>query len=89
MMATLFAFGTTLGDMQAMDEDFVDIFNYLLSLPAPVWPGSINTVAADRGKVVYASKCAGCHGDGNGFPEKFINTATIGTDPLRANKFKA
>lgn len=88
MMATLFAFGATLSDMQAMDDDFVDIFNYLLSLQAPAWPKSIDTDAAARGKGVYESKCASCHGDGNGFPAKFVSTSIIGTDPLRADNFK-
>ncbi len=89
MMATLFAFGATLSGMKAMEGEFEDIFHYLLSLEAPAWPKSINTEAAVRGKVVYGNTCAGCHGDGDGFPEKFISVSSIGTDPLRAQRFTA
>ncbi len=88
MMATLLAFGLTVGDMEAKDEDFENILHYLFSLQAPAWPQSIDTEAAERGKVVYTSSCRGCHGSSSvGFPASFIALNVVGTDPLRAENF--
>jgi hypothetical protein len=70
-----------------------DIMHFIRVYRAPSFPGHINRVLADSGEVVYAARCAGCHGTMSHdddrprlleLPNRLIPVRAIGTDPRRA-----
>lgn len=92
MMATLLASKLTLVELQALDADFADLEQYLLSLEPPRWPGAPPDAAlVAEGLTVFTRACAGCHGvyDGSArsFPSRVVPFAELGTDPVRASSF--
>jgi mono/diheme cytochrome c family protein len=79
----------------AVDQLFVDIQAFILSIEAPVYPRSIDTALAETGKGFYVRDCAACHGSyvtnaeaANGmedtYPNLLIPLDIIGTDPVVA-----
>ncbi|MCA9545851.1 MAG: hypothetical protein KC613_15715, partial [Myxococcales bacterium] len=94
LMATLLASGLDRAALAALDDDFGDIEQWLLSLPAPAWPGPTPDAAqVARGRAVFDAECAACHGRYDGpeghFPDRVVPHAEVGTDPLRAERFGA
>ncbi|HKU38646.1 MAG TPA: hypothetical protein VJR89_10880 [Polyangiales bacterium] len=92
MMATLVAFGVTPDQLVARDQDFLDIAHYLRSIEPPCW--TLNALSADklaRGRQIFESTCARCHGVHEGpeayYPNLIVPLAEIGTDPVRAQRF--
>ncbi len=72
---------------EALEPTFREIRAYLLSLEAPKYPFPIDTVRADRGRMVFERECARCHGtygDVPTYPNKIVELDVIGTDPVRA-----
>ena len=70
-----------------MEPTFRDIRTYLTSLKAPRYPFPIDAARADRGRAVFETNCAKCHGTygpGGEYPNKIVDLETIGTDPARA-----
>ena len=91
-MATLVAFGVTPDQLMAREEEFIDVFHYLLSLETPCW--SLTTLDAqgvERGQTVFNGHCASCHGVHSGpdasYPNRVVPLDMIGTDPVRAERF--
>ncbi len=76
--------------IKSHEADFADLREYLLSVEAPKYPFSVNKTLADRGKTLFESKCAKCHGtygpEGR-YPNKVIPLDDIGTDPTLAEAF--
>lgn len=69
-----------------------DIVEFLRYYRPPPFPGAVDTVLARRGRSVYHSACAGCHGRYSAgvseprlvsFPNRLIPGAEIGTDSVR------
>jgi mono/diheme cytochrome c family protein len=62
---------------------FDDIHSFLLSIPAPAYPFSINSALASRGQKIFGATCAKCHGTygpGGSYPNKIVPPGIIGTD---------
>jgi mono/diheme cytochrome c family protein len=90
MMATLLASTTTLAQLQAQDAAFADLYQYLLTLEAPAWPFTVDAALAAKGRAVFSTACASCHGVYQGatsFPDRVVPRAEVGTDPIRAERF--
>ncbi len=92
MMATLVAFGVTPDQLVAREQDFVDVFHYLLSLEPPCW--SFTTLDAqrrERGQALFEAQCASCHGIHSGarakYPNRIVPLDMVRTDPVRAMRF--
>lgn len=93
MMATLLAFGLSYTELVAKEEEFTDLWHYLLTLEAPPFPGSVDEALAREGRALFDNQCASCHGVHSGpeaaFPDLVVDLEEIGTDPLRAQAFTA
>jgi cytochrome c5 len=72
--------------IEEREADFADMQQYLYTLEAPTYPGTIDAELADRGKTVFEANCSRCHGtygDGARYRQTFVDLPTIGTDSLR------
>jgi mono/diheme cytochrome c family protein len=72
--------------LRKMDQQFVDVLEYINQVDAPRYPFSIVREKASRGKVVYDKSCSKCHGTYDStvnYPNKTIPLDVIGTDPVR------
>ncbi len=77
----------TLEQFKALEPTFRDIQAYLLSLEPPKYPFPIDASRADRGKTVFETSCARCHGtygEERSYPSKIVPLDAIGTDPARS-----
>ena len=91
-MATLVAFGVTPDQLMAREEDFKDVFHYLLSLESPCWNLTpLDARRVERGQTVFNARCASCHGIHSGadasYPNRIVPLDMVGTDPVRAERF--
>ena len=71
---------------RAWEQEFRDVFAYLSSVQPPRYPYRIDQPLAERGRGVFNRTCAECHGtygDGEGYPEKLVPIAEVGTDRVR------
>ncbi len=89
---TFSAMGNTMGNAEKSIPRVKEIFSVLQQNRAPKYPAVINEEKALRGSQVFSESCSKCHGtysDGIqnpellSFPNKFIASDVIGTDPLR------
>ena len=73
---------------------FVDVLAWLEALEPPRYPGSVDSVLAQAGKLVFDENCAGCHGDygalgsdrsDDTYPNKVISVDAVRTDPVYAS----
>ncbi len=90
MMATLLAFGVTQAELEAREETFKDVREYLLSLEPPAWPYPKPAEAAvARGREVYEVTCSRCHGTSlcDASESELVSLAEVGTDPVRAQAY--
>jgi mono/diheme cytochrome c family protein len=74
---------------EAMEIDswFPDIRAYLASIEPPKWPWAVDAARAERGKAVFESTCAKCHGtygDKGKYQNLLIPLDVIGTDGVLA-----
>lgn len=58
--------------------------DFLQELPPPPYVFNIDMAAAERGKALYTTHCAGCHQEQQDDRTKPFPLAAIGTDPNRA-----
>jgi mono/diheme cytochrome c family protein len=94
MMATLLASGASYRDLEAKEPLFRDVYQAILAMNPPRWSATtLNPTTRARGKRVYDSACASCHGSnsatGGGYPNRVVSFLDIGTDPIRAQHFDA
>lgn len=84
-----------LATARKVDEQFVDIHAYILSVEAPAYTRSIDPILAEEGKAIFEVDCAACHGSyaneeeqANGiedtYPNLLIPLDVIKTDPVVA-----
>ena len=80
MMSTLTVFGLPLSELIALDKEFQDIAQYLLSLPAPRWEDTDFEMPTPElvtaGAALFDAECASCHA----YPQQVV---AVGTDPVR------
>ena len=68
------------------EDDFRMIESWLQTLKPPRWPWAIDRPLADKGRVVFGTHCATCHGRYESpvaYPEKMIAIDEVGTDRTR------
>jgi mono/diheme cytochrome c family protein len=68
------------------ENDFKEIYDYILSLEAPKYPWPIDQELAERGHKLFNRNCAECHGyydDHSEFPQKIVPLDVVGTDRAR------
>ena len=74
-------------------EAFVDVLAWLRELEPPKYPGEVDPVLAEAGKLVFDETCAGCHGDygaiggdrsDDTYPNKVVSVDAVRTDDLYA-----
>lgn len=69
-----------IGSAEAVNfEHAVHMTAFVATMPAAVYPFPVNWRQAQRGKKIYESACAGCHGQ-----EAMVPLAVVATDPNRA-----
>ena len=78
------------------EEDFVAIETWLKQLQPPKFPGAIDAPLAARGRPLFLSHCATCHGtygsepgEPAGYPERIVAIDEIGTDRARFESLAA
>lgn len=74
--------------------DIQDVMAFINNLDTPAFPSAIDAQMVEKGSALFATHCEKCHGkyEGNSikkqlisYPNKFVATKYIGTDPVRAN----
>lgn len=78
---------TTPAEFAKNEPKFRDVQQYLLSLEPPKYPFPVDGEQAQKGKVVFETNCASCHGNYGEkwtYPNKVIPLREIGTDPARS-----
>ena len=75
-----------LEEAETIDARFPDLFAYLRTLEAPVYPGEVDAGLVAEGEELFLDRCASCHGvyaeDGDTYPNLLVSMDSIGTDPL-------
>ncbi len=71
-------------EARAIDAYFPDIRAFVLGLEPPPWPYALDQARADRGRAVYSSNCAACHGTPDEYPNLLVALDEVGTDPILA-----
>jgi hypothetical protein len=92
-MATLVALGFPYAELPSRESDFEDIAHYIRSLESPCWTLTpLDARKVTRGEAIFDANCASCHGGQTGpsaaYPDKVVDRAEVGTDPLRAVQFR-
>jgi mono/diheme cytochrome c family protein len=75
----------------AWEGEFRDIEAWLESLEPPRWEGPVDAALAERGRGLFATHCADCHGTYDGprdgpsrsYPERMVAIDEVGTDRVR------
>lgn len=71
---------------RSFEPNFVHIYQYIETLEAPKYPFAIDAALAERGKGLFESTCAECHGTygpGGEFPNEVVPIDVVGTDDRR------
>jgi len=71
---------------QALEPEFIHIFQFIEELEPPEYRWDIDEVLASRGKELFNRTCADCHGtygEQVDFPGIIVPIDDIGTDPVR------
>jgi len=78
-------------EARRVDAHMVDVIAWIRTLEPPRYPFPIDTELAARGQVIFEDHCSECHGTyGNTptYPNRVVELATIGTDPLLAEVYQ-
>lgn len=71
---------------KSWEHDFENVYAFISSLRPPKYPLDIDSDLAARGKSVFQSQCAQCHGtygEKSEYPELMVDIEDIGTDRVR------
>ena len=72
--------------IRSWEEDFKQIYQWILTLQPPKYPFPVDRELAERGRRVFRRHCASCHGtygpDGK-YPNRVVPIEELGTDPVR------
>ncbi len=84
MLSNLLTVSDTL-EAREVSSHFGNVLAYIRSLEPPKYPGTIDKVKAEKGRVVFNDNCSRCHGtygaDGQ-YPNLLVPLSIIGTDSL-------
>jgi mono/diheme cytochrome c family protein len=81
---------TDSAEARHIDERMVDVIAWIRTLQPPPYPFPIDTELAERGQVIFEKNCSKCHGtygETPTYPNRVVELATIGTDPLLAQTY--
>ncbi len=70
------------------EDDFRQVYAWLESLEAPVYPFEVDTALAKKGEAIFNNNCSDCHGTygaNEEYPNKIVSIEEVGTDPVRLN----
>lgn len=70
------------------EEEFKDILQWIDSVEAPKFTGTVNSEMASRGQKIFNNACAKCHGTYGAdakYPNLVISLASVKTDPERVS----
>ncbi len=79
-------------EFQGWEEDFRDVYAFLNELRAPKYPFPIDAEQAERGRTVFETNCASCHGTygpNSDYPEMRIPIEDVRTDSARLDALSA
>jgi len=71
-------------EARIIDEQFVNVKEFILSLEAPSYPGEVDMAAAEKGKTLFELNCSFCHGTygtNGSYSTKLIDLEVLDTDP--------
>lgn len=72
--------------IRGWENDFKEIYEWILSLEPPRYPFPIDHELAGRGKRIFNRNCAECHGTYGQqwtYPNRIVPIDEVGTDPVR------
>lgn len=75
-------------EARIIDEQFINVSEFIRNLEAPSYTGTIDMDKASRGESLFALNCATCHGtygDSPSYATKLVAHDAIQTDPALAN----
>ena len=75
-------------EARIIDEQFVNVSEFIRNLEAPKYTGTIDTDKANRGELLFSLNCATCHGtygENPTYSTKLVDHKAIQTDPALAN----
>lgn len=78
------------GFVKRQEHVFDDIHAFVMSVEPPKYPFPVDVRRADRGRELFADRCARCHGTYGAnwtYPNKIVPLDKIGTDPRLAESF--
>jgi cytochrome c5 len=87
MMAASLLCTDSVDEAAAIDAAFVDVRAWIETMKAPKWPWAVDGALAAKGKGVFNTTCARCHGtygDGGTYPNELVPLEDVGTDPALA-----
>ena len=68
------------------EDDFRDVYAYLMSVESPKYPYPIDEKLAKAGELLFNRNCAECHGTygkESEYPERIVPIGEVGTDRVR------
>ncbi len=74
-----------------VDERMVDVIAWIRTLEPPRYPFPVDAERAAQGQVIFEKTCSKCHGTYGKtptYPNRVVELATIGTDPLLAELYQ-
>ena len=77
-------------EARIINEDFDDVLAYLQALEAPKYTRFVNQELVAKGLPIFKANCERCHGsyeEDAFYPNRLIETRTVGTDPTYADRF--
>ena len=72
--------------MPSWEDEFREVYAWLESLEAPLYPFAVDAPLAKQGEAVFNNHCAGCHGTYGAeetYPNTIVSIEEVGTDPVR------
>jgi mono/diheme cytochrome c family protein len=88
MMAASLLCTDSVDEARAIDAAFVDVRAWIETMSPPKWPWAIDSALAAKGRDVFNTNCATCHGTygaGGTYPNELVPLADVGTDPVLAS----
>jgi len=82
---------TDSSEARRVDAHMVDVIAWIRTLEPPRYPFPIDAQLAAQGRVIFENTCSKCHGtygDTPEYPNRVVELATIGTDPLLAEVYQ-
>jgi hypothetical protein len=89
VLFSAFAMRITPGWLYDVEASITRVQNYVAAVRAPAYPFPVDQAAAQQGRAVFDSSCAGCHAPGAGRTGVVIPIREVGTDRHRLDAWSA